>query len=77
MDRDAQLNDCIYFQWDALEQRLHAVHKRPQNLITTKIAEGDVPFLYTMYTVNAKGQFDSIVMKNFLRLIEGELRVLF
>ena len=58
VDREAQLSDCIYFQWDTLEQRMHAIQKRAAKTDSTNDGE---PLVYTMFTINAKGQFDSIV----------------
>jgi hypothetical protein len=65
VDRDAQLSDCVYFQWDTLQQRLHVIQKRPSVLIRTTIANGDIPFVYMAYTINARGQFDSIIKVDF------------
>ncbi len=61
VDREGQLSECIYLQWDTLPQRLHVIQKRSQAFIRTIPANGCEPFVYTAYTVNARGQFDSIV----------------
>ena len=53
--------NVFYYQWDTLPQRLHVIQKRPPALIRTMLANGYEAFVYTAYTINARGQFDSIV----------------
>ncbi len=73
VDRDAQLGDCVYFQWDTLQQRLHVIQKRPSVFIRTTIANGEEAFVYMAYTINARGQFDSIVREILFDQIEDDL----
>jgi ribosome biogenesis protein Tsr3 len=65
VDRDAQLSECIYYQWDAFLQRLHVIQRRLPVLVAVKPANGCEALVYTALVVNAKGQFDSIVSEDF------------
>ncbi len=75
LDRDAQLNECVYYQWDTLQQRLHVIQKRPPVLIKTPLKPGYEAFIYTAYTINGRGQFDSIVSEILFEKILDDLFV--
>ena len=61
MDKEAQINECVYYQWDTLQQRLHVIQKRPPSLTKTIPPNGYESLIYIAYTINARGQFDSLV----------------
>ncbi|CAF3368577.1 unnamed protein product [Rotaria sp. Silwood1] len=65
VDRDAQISECIYYQWDTIQQRLHVIQKRSSTLINTMVVNGFDALVYTAYTINSKGQFDSIMKVDF------------
>jgi hypothetical protein len=65
VDRDAQLSECIYYQWDTLQQRLHVIQKRALPLSKTVPINGFDQMTYMCYIINARGQFDSTVRENF------------
>lgn len=69
VDRDAQLSECIYYQWDTIHQRLHIIQQRPTALIKTVPPNGFEGLLYLAYTINARGQFDNIVSGTFMYTI--------
>jgi len=57
-----ELRDYIYYQWDTLQQRLHIIKRRPAALTkTTAPVNTEELLVYTAYTINSRGQFDSIV----------------
>ncbi|UJR27570.1 hypothetical protein I4U23_008851 [Adineta vaga] len=65
VDKEAQLNECVYYQWDTIQQRLHVIQKRSSNSIKTISPNGYESLLYTAYIINSKGQFDSIMKVQF------------
>ncbi|CAF3700955.1 unnamed protein product, partial [Rotaria sordida] len=65
VDRDAQINECIYYQWDTIQQRLHVIQKRSSTFMKTIPPNGFSPLVYTAYIINSKGQFDSIMTVDF------------
>jgi hypothetical protein len=65
VDKDAQINECVYYQWDAIQQRLHVIQKRSPTLTKTMPANNHEALVYMAYTINARGQFDATVRKNF------------
>jgi hypothetical protein len=46
------------------------VQKRPPVLIKTMLASGYEAFVYTAYTINARGQFDSTVSEILMNNIK-------
>ncbi|CAF3773297.1 unnamed protein product [Rotaria magnacalcarata] len=65
VDRDAQISNCIYYQWDTIQQRLHVIQTRQPGLIkATSTTEFDA-LVYKAYTINARGQFDNIMKIDF------------
>ncbi|CAF2735907.1 unnamed protein product [Rotaria sp. Silwood2] len=65
VDKAAQINECIYYQWDTIQQRLHIIQKRSPRLIKTIPPNGFDSLVYTAYTINTKGQFESIMKVDF------------
>jgi hypothetical protein len=65
VDKDAQIKECVYYQWDTIQQRLHVIQKRSPTLTKTMPANGHEALVYMAYTINARGQFDATVCKNF------------
>ena len=64
VDRAAKLDDCIYYQWDTLVQRLHVVQRRTTEVSTsppTNNGGNRSVYIYTNYNISARGQFESIV----------------
>ncbi|CAF3178993.1 unnamed protein product [Rotaria socialis] len=65
VDRDAQISNCIYYQWDTIQQRLHVIQTRQPGLIkATPTTEFDA-LVYKAFTINARGQFDNIMKIDF------------
>ena len=67
MDKEAQIDKCVYYQWDTLQQRLHVIQKRSLTSTKTIPPNGYDSLVYVAYIINARGQFDSVVSFIFIR----------
>ncbi len=58
---NTRLSKCVYYQWDAVVQRLHVIQRRLPTTLLSMPANGHEALIYASYVLNARGHFDSVV----------------
>lgn len=61
VDKEKQVSECVYYQWDTIQQRLHIIQKRPPSMMKTVLPNGYEALVYKAHTINSRGQLDDAV----------------